>query len=94
VRLPQRSAPPRLQLTDQAIQAIRAEAAAGLTQKDLAGLIGMRPQTLNQWVKRAPIASPIRGLEDQRLKRLAKVIGLPVAACVESTPQRAVLQKP
>jgi transcriptional regulator with XRE-family HTH domain len=75
------SAAARYQLTDRCIAAVRAERTAGLQQQELCRLVGMSPVTLSRWLHRHADQRPTP--DDQRLKRLARVLDLPMEACIE-----------
>jgi transcriptional regulator with XRE-family HTH domain len=75
---------PRYQLTDAAIAAVKAERAAGGTQRTISRFIGLRENRLSRWLHRDPLDRP--SPEDQRLRRLAAWLELPVEACVEEVP--------
>jgi len=84
----QRGAAPltRYQLTDACIAAVRAERAAGYPQRELGRLVGLSPVLLSCWLHRRYSGRQRPHPDDQRLKRLARVLELPVEACVEVVP--------
>jgi transcriptional regulator with XRE-family HTH domain len=74
----------RYQVTDRLIAAIKAERAAGYQQQDLCRLVGISPVTLSRWLHRHKYARP--SPEDQRLKRIARVLDLRPEECLEVVP--------
>jgi len=79
-------ASPQYQLTDACIAAVRAERAAGYPQQELCQLVGLSPVQLSCWLHRRYSGRQRPHPEDQRLRRLAHVLELPVEACVEAVP--------
>jgi len=74
------------QLTEACIAAVRAERAAGYPQQELARLVGLSATQLSCWLHHRYDYHRRPHPDDQRLKRLARVLELPVAACVEVVP--------
>lgn len=74
------------QVTDRFIAAVRAERAAGYPQQELCRLVGLSPVILSRWLHRRYSGQRRPHPEDPHLKRLARVLDLPVAACVEVVP--------
>ena len=62
---------------------MRAERAAGYPQQELCRLVGLSPVTLSRWLNRRYSGQRRPSPEDQALKRLARVLELPVEQCVE-----------
>jgi hypothetical protein len=81
---------PQYQVTDTFIAAVRAERAAGGTQKDLCRLVGLPPPMLSYWLHRCYRGHQRPHPDDQRLRRLARVLDLPIDACVEEVPSRPI----
>jgi len=78
----------RYQVTDRFIAAIKAERAAGTTQLELCRLVHMPPPLLSRWLHRQYSGQRRPHPENQHLKRLARVLDLPVDQCVEEVPDR------
>jgi len=76
----------RYQLTEACIAAVRAERAAGYPQRELGRLVGLSPVLLSCWLHRRYSGRQRPHPDDQRVKRLARVLELPVEACVEVVP--------
>jgi len=76
----------RYQVTQRFIDAVRAERAAGTTQQELCQLVHMPPPLLSRWLHRQYSGQRRPHPENQHLKRLARVLELPVADCVERVP--------
>lgn len=75
--------PRRYQVTDAFIAAVKAERAAGYEQQELCRLVGLHPVRFSRWLHRSRLGAGPQGPDDPVIKRLARVLDLPVAACVE-----------